>query len=226
MPSIARQLLLVLLALTTSCAFEGSYAGTRFKCPTGECPAGFQCVAAVCQPSGASDAGPADAAPVSDAAPGSHAAIGPDAALTVCQRAALAAPSDRCSQAIALPGASSATGVTVYGDTTGYASDLAPTIPATCSGAFESGPDAVYTVSITAGQRITATLTTEGWDGALYILSACNSSATCVKGANSIGTGSEMVSVVPASAGTYHVVVDATAATSAGCYTLDVKVGP
>lgn len=225
MPSIARQLLLVLLALTTSCAFEGSYAGTSFKCPTGECPTGFQCVAAVCQPTSASDAGPADAAPP-DGAPATDASSGPDAALTVCQRAALAAPSDRCSQAIALPGASSASGVTVYGDSTGYTNDLAPTIPATCSGAFESGPDALYTVTTTAGQRITATLTTEGWDGALYILAACSSSATCVKGANSIGTGSEMVSVVPPSAGTYHIVVDATAATSAGCYTLDVKVGP
>src|SRR5689334_20012757 len=186
--------------LVGACAFtEGSYAGTSFQCPGPDdhCPPGFRCESSRCvaETDGNPTAdGPTTDAPASDAT--TDATVAADAPLTICERAALAANADRCPSAATPPG-------TIYGTTAGYANDLAPQIIATCTGALENGPDAIYRVDVAAGKRLTATLTPDGWDGAVYILTGCNSAATCSDGSNTTGTGNETATVTATAATTY-----------------------
>lgn len=54
---------LSLMALLASCSIDSSYDGTRYRCPDGECPTGYFCVAGECRTE-LPDAGPMVDAPV------------------------------------------------------------------------------------------------------------------------------------------------------------------
>jgi hypothetical protein len=181
------------------------------------------------------DAAPvaADAAPgMPDAPPPAPDAAAPDAApmsdagtITVCAEAALLADNDACAAAIDLTAAATMPGgVTTYGDTTGYADDLEP--PSACTGGFvQDGPDAMYTLTATAGQTLTAVMTPVGYDGSIYLVSKCNDATSCVAGVDDGFTGGAETLVYPVpSTGSYTLVVDAFTSMLAGCYTLHVKL--
>jgi hypothetical protein len=220
-----RQLCWALILVGGGCTFDEDYGGTAFQCspPENRCPAGQECVGGRCVVPGAPDAAPADAPPDA-AADGSS----PDAALGVCELAAMAPDNDGCVAAREILGAGAPGGVTVYGDTRGYVNDIAPTVPVSCSGNPENGPDAIYEIAATSGQTITATVSPEAYDVGVYILDACASGAMCLDGANMIGTGSEVATATVSATKTYFIVVDANAAAnpSAGCFALHVTLTP
>lgn len=205
----------IALALA-ACGLSPDYDGTSFRCPptARRCPDGYTCVADRCVPL-AADAPPGPDAP-------------PDAPVDVCARAAVAPDNDRCADAIDITGAASApAGATLYGDTTGYAADLNPAIIATCTGAPTPGPDAIYRLDAAAGATVELELTPVDWDGAIYLLDACTTSATCLGGHDDLAVGTiETRSISIATAGTYYVIVDSrlTNATGRGCFTLRVRL--
>lgn len=202
-----RRSIALALALAAACGFDADYGGTMLRCPPGAptCPAGFTCVAEVCTPTGASDGG-VDA--------------------SACALAALAPDNDTCATAIDLTAAALAPGgATAYGDTTGYAADLAPATLPGCTETVEPGPDAVYRLTLAAGDDVTIALAPSSHDAGFYLIDACSLTATCVGGADSPGAGGqEQRTLTVASAGTYYLVVDASTASAAGCYTLTVAI--
>ena len=180
-------------------------------------------------PPGSPDARPAvDAAPgAPDAPPAPDAPAGtPDAGGgSVCGMAAAAPDNDTCAAAIDVTtAAGGAGGATVYGDTTGYVDDLIPPTPG-CIGYEMDGPDAIYAVQATAGRTLRATVTPEGWDVGVYILSTCSDAATCTVGADVGFSGdAETVDYVVPTTATYYVVVDGWATSAYGCFTLNVSI--
>ena len=140
------------LAASAGCGFDADYTGATVTCAEVDprCPDGYQCVAGTCRTT---------APPAIDAA-------GPDA--SVCELAAQQPDNDRCAAAIDV--AVAATEVERYGDTAGYANDLAPSVLPGCTGSPEPGPDAVYRLALTAGDTLHAELRTTGHDGAIYLL--------------------------------------------------------
>ena len=118
--------------------------------------------------------------------------------------------------------AASAAGFTFNGDTTGLGNDIQPV--GTCTGFTNDGPDAVFIVTATAGQTITASITTT-WDGAVEVIQACTFAATCLAGTDDIaGGGTETVTTTVSTTGTYYVIADSWDAGDYGPYTLTVKV--
>lgn len=217
-------ILSLVLAVLAACALDVDHRGTHYLCPDERCPAGFHCVGGVCVEEDAGGPGPVDAGAGADASP-IDAPPGIDAPLTICELAALASDNDRCVEAIDVTAAALAGGTTVYGDTTSYADNLDPAIPATCTGSPESGPDAIYQLAVQAGDQVHVDLTPEDWNGALYVLDDCASSATCLDGSDGLGVGTqESLDVTPTVAGTLYLVVDSSATSSAGCFVLDVQV--
>lgn len=205
----ARQPWLVAAALATAagCGFDADYAGATITCADVDprCPDGYQCMAGTCRTT---------APPAIDAA-------GPDA--SVCALAAQQPDNDRCAAAIDV--AVTAAEVERYGDTTGYANDLAPSVLPGCAGSPEPGPDAVYRLTLTAGDTLHAELRTTGHDGALYLLDGCSLTATCRGGADALGAGAlDQATIAITTTGTYYLVVDASSATAAGCYALRLSV--
>lgn len=201
--------LLVAVAATSGCDFDVDYDGTRLRCSAAapDCPAGFRCVADVCTPSAEVDAGG-----------------GPDA--SVCQLAAQASANDRCAAALDLTAAALAAGGTIaYGDTTGYAGDLAPTTLPGCTGSVAPGPDAIYRVTLAAGDALALSLAPQAHDGAVYLLDGCSLTAACRGGADALGVGAiDATTIAITTSGTYYLVVDASAAGAAGCYALAVAI--
>ena len=200
---------LALLA-ASACRISTNFDDTVFTCPgQSACPDGLLCVDEICVV-------PADAGG-GDGDGGS-----PDAALTVCERAAQADNNDGCNVAIDLTTAAlAAGGTTAYGDTTGYAGDLSPSTLAGCTGSAEPGPDAVYEIDALAGDMLHASLTTEGWNGAIYLLDGCSTSAACLGGSDELA-GIEEADIVIDAADLLYLIVDSTGA--AGCYTLEVEL--
>lgn len=212
---------LALAALTlAACGFEADYGGADLRCPDGRCPDGFTCSAdARCVRAGDdADGAPPDGPP--DAG-------GPDAPLGVCDKAALAPDNDGCGAAIDLTAAARAAGgATVHGDTTGYGNDVAAGLP-TCTGILEKGPDAIYKLTGAAGAHLVASVAPEAWNVGLVLLDGCASGATCLDGADALGTGAESVEADLTGAGPYYLVVDSFDTTAAGCFTLSVTLtGP
>lgn len=207
---MARPPLLAAIAFIAACSFDGSYDGAMVRCAAEEprCPAGFTCEADLCTASPA----PVDAQP------------GPDA--SVCELAAAAPDNDRCAAAIDLTAAAlAAGGTTVYGDTTGYAADVAPSTLPGCTGSVEPGPDALYRLTLAAGDRVELTLAPVAHDGAVYVLDGCSLTANCKGGADALGAGAiDHATVTIAVAGTYYVAVDASTTTAAGCYALTASI--
>jgi hypothetical protein len=113
---------------------------------------------------------------------------------------------------------------TTYGDTTGYSNDHTPAVSDSCTARTTDGPDAVYEVAANVGETITATMTPEGWDGALYIVQPC-STYVCLAGSDEPTPGwSEAVQLVTELAGPFYVIVDGATAADSGCFTLVVHV--
>lgn len=211
--------MLVLAALAvaatglTACSFDADYRGTTLLCPPSapRCPDGYTCVNQVCTTGAATDAasdGDADAADASSTDAGT------------CDLATIEGTRDTCGQARDLTAAATAAGgTTVFGNTTGYASDLTPSTLPDCTTSPEPGPDGIWRATLTTGQTLSVTFSPEGWSGDVYIINACTPTATCVEG----GAMFTPVTVSPP-AGTYYIVVDSRMAGVAGCYSLDVAI--
>jgi len=159
-----------------------------------------------------------DATPIPDAAPGT-----PDA--TPTPDAGPAAAPDTCAMAYDLTAAAMQPGgTTITGDNTGYANDTQPS--STCTGYIPDGPDAIYTVTVSAGHTITATVTPVAWDASIFISSNCVFAAACLIGADDspLPGGYETVQLAVPSTGTYYVVVESWDPGDYGPYTLDLQV--
>lgn len=153
--------------------------------------------------------GPASAV---DAAPPIDAAIPVDAPIL--------GPPDTCGQARDITaGALAAGGITLTGDTTGYANDIQP--PNNCTGFDADGPDAIYSVDVTAGQVITATLTTT-WDSSIELTSTCTLAASCLIGQDD--GEPETVAYTATAAATLYAIVDSWSPAAFGAYTLNVRI--
>lgn len=228
---------LVLAALLGACSFEADYGGSRYRCggDAGGCPPGFACTAGgYCEVPGSADA-QLDAAPGGDADPDQ-----PDAApVDVCDEAAAAPPADTCADAETrdlTADAKRTGGTVVYGDTTGYANTLqAGASNAKCIGVITTGSDAIYTVSLAANETLTATLRTEGWDSALYLVPACSNATTgCATGddedfdTDTMTQPLEQILHGVTEPATFYLVVDSQLIDSmdysTGCFTLEVSI--
>lgn len=200
-------LVAVAAAGLTGCSFDADYGGTNLRCPASSprCPDGYTCVNQVCTMGGDDDGGATD---------------GSNADASSCQLATGEGTRDTCGQARDLtPDATQPGGTTVYGNTTGYASDLTPSTLPDCTTSPEPGPDAIWRVTLTAGQSLTVTLRPDGWNGDVYVVDACTATADCVGG----GAMFAPVTVMPA-AGSYYIVVDSRSAGVSGCFALDVTI--
>lgn len=204
MPRDVRQTPCVLVALFLgACRFDADYGGTELRCPpeSPACPDGYACVAEVCVTGGGTDA------PATDA--------------SACELAAQAPDNDLCGAAIDLTAAALAAGGTIaYGDTTGYVNNLTPSSLPGCTGEPQPGPDALYRMTLAAGDTVTLTLSPEGWTGAVYLIDACTSTAGCEGGAAAFS----QASIAITAPGTYYVVVDAPASSAAGCFALAAAI--
>jgi hypothetical protein len=126
---------------------------------------------------------------------------------------------DTCADVYRVPAA----GGTFMGTTAGYAADVGTTVTTgSCTGWAQVGADAIYAVTLAAGQRLVASLNAS-WDGALYLVSNCSQAAsTCVAGQDN--GNPEDLDFTAAAAGTYFLVVDSwrAGATYVGNYTLSI----
>ena len=156
---------------------------------------------------------PPDATPLPDAVP-----------LSTCEAADLMPDNDDCANAIDLTGSVGAGGAVVHGNTDSYVDTLEP--PTSCtSGWGEDGRDAIYRVDAAVGQTITAVVTPEGYDAAIYILVDCNNPDTCVAGLDTGGDDdSETIEHTAVADTSYYVAVDAWRDSEHGCFTLRVTV--
>ncbi len=111
-------------------------------------------------------------------------------------------------------------GATITGDLTGYHNDVQPA--QACTGFVNDGPDAIYEVTVAAGKTLTATLTPQGWDGAVEIVQPCTLMPICLAGSD--GASPEVATYVASASATLYVVVDSFDATAFGAYTLNVRV--
>jgi hypothetical protein len=183
------------------------FDGTDFLCSEDEpdCPPGQRCSGeGMCVD--LVDAGAADDAPGGDAAD-------------------LCAPADNdaCGDAIDVTDQALA-GVTLRGDTTGYANDLSPSILPGCTESPEPGPDAIYSIAGLAGDQLQVTLTPDGWNSAVYLIDGCSGTAACLGGDDAPGTGIEEATIAIGAADTYYLIVDSSAAAGAGCYELELTL--
>jgi hypothetical protein len=89
-----------------------------------------------------------------------------------------------------------------------------------------AGPNVVYSVTIPAGQMLTATLSPVGYDGALYVVNTC-SDMTCLAGADNFEVGgTDTVSVANSSgaAESVFVVVGSWSSSAWGTFTLALQL--
>lgn len=129
-------------------------------------------------------------------------------------------PPDTCAQAQNITaGAMGATGITVAGNTTGYANDIQP--PNNCSGFIADGPDAIYAITVTAGNVITASLTAT-WDSSIELTSNCTLMAACLTGQDD--GDPETLTYTATAAATLYVIVDSWDVGAFGAYSLNVKI--
>jgi hypothetical protein len=134
-----------------------------------------------------------------------------------------AAP-DTCGQAQDITaGAMMANGITVTGNTTGYADDV--NLPNTCTIYSTDGPDAIYAVTVNAGAVITAVATPTAWDVSLELIQPCALTGPCLVGRDDgFGGDPETITYTATQQGTYFVVVDGYNPGVAGPYSLNVRV--
>jgi hypothetical protein len=233
---------LVLVALLGACSFEADYGGSRYRCAgdAGGCPPGFMCMASgYCVVPGSVDAAPGDL----DAGPDGIDADPdqPDAAsVDVCTEAAAAPAADTCADGDArdlTDAARQPGGFVVYGDTTEHGNTLqSPSSGCGAIGVITTGNDAIYTVELAVGERLSARLFTEGWDSVLYLAPSCSNSSTACAAADDApfddnGTMTQAVEEIvhtAGEAGTLYLVVDSKRIDSndysVGCFTLEVAI--
>ena len=220
-----------------ACSLHEDYSQTSYRCSDGRCPPGMVCQSGRCgvvgTPGPGRDAALVDApqvgavdAPRPDAAPLDAPRAG-DGPIDLCARGQDGAAADTCGSAVDLGAAARAPGgVTVYGDTTAGADNLSPAIIVGCTGSPESGHDAFYRLDLAAGERVRATLSTGGWDGALYLLRGCTTTSPCLGGSDALGTDApEQIDLVVTMAGVHYLVVDANVRATYGCYALALRLG-
>lgn len=111
-------------------------------------------------------------------------------------------------------------GATITADLTGYHNDVQP--PQACTGFVNDGPDAIYEVTVAPGKTLTATLTPQGWDGAVEIVQPCTLMPICLAGSD--GASPEVATYLAPAAATLYVVVDSFDPTAFGAYTLNIRV--
>jgi hypothetical protein len=181
---------------------------------------------ALAPPDAERPATPLDAAPTPDAATAApDATPPPDAvALSTCEAAALMPDNDACGDAIDLTSLMTAGAVVVHGDTSGYADTTEP--PTSCtSGWSQDGPDAVYRIDASVGDRIDVTLVPEGFDGSIYLLMDCANPGSCLAGTDAgSGTAVETLSHTAVADAPHYLVVDSYRAGEDGCFTLTISV--
>ena len=166
-----------------------------------------------------------DAAPEPDAPPHIDAPPGTPDASPPPPDASSAVDPDTCAMANDLTAAASGPGgASVTGDTTGYANDTQPA--SSCTGYTPDGPDAIYAVTATAGQTITAMVTPDLWDASIFIATTCQLDAACVIGADDspFPGDYELVEYAVPTAGTYFIVVESWDPGDYGPYQLDVTL--
>ncbi len=79
---------------------------------------------------------------------------------------------------------------TVQGTTSGMVDHYDPGAGGCAGSSALAGPDRVYAATLAYGERLTATLTPQGWDGGLYMITDCGDvGGSCLAGENSGGTG-------------------------------------
>jgi len=211
-----------LSAALAACIFSPSYEGTRYRCPDGECPDGFECVKEICEPLGR-DASSEDAPEQADAAADAPVDAVPGVDANSCELAAEQPHNDACAQAILL-----ASVQTIHGDTRDHANLHNPGPTGSCTTTTTIGYDAVYEVAANPGQEITVTMTPDGWDGQVYLVDECSSFTSCLAGSEHLGAGipEDFTHVATSGAdGTdYFIVVDGATLPQSGCFTLAVEV--
>jgi len=127
---------------------------------------------------------------------------------------------DTCAQGQNITtGALAAGGITVMGNTTGYANDIQPAN--NCSGFIADGPDAIYVINVTAGQVITGTLSSTH-DSSIELTSNCTLAATCLVGQDN--GDPETFTHTATAAATLYVIVDSWDPGAFGAYTLNVRI--
>ncbi len=116
------------------------------------------------------------------------------------------------------------TGGTFTGNLDEFADDYNPTTSG-CTGFSASGGDAVYEVTGTAGDVVTATLTST-FDSSLYAVTDCaDIVGTCVAGSDGIGSSAtETIKFVLRDTNPVNIIVDGFSSVASGTYTLDVTV--
>jgi len=126
-------------------------------------------------------------------------------------------PNDGCGGAlpVAIPS-------TTAGDTTWARDDLSFDLVESCTGYFTLGNDLFYSVSLGAGESLTARLQPgEGFDPALYLIRSCGA-PQCLVGSDRPGAGvEEEIDFTATQAGDYLLVVDG--AKGGGTFTLEVE---
>ncbi len=126
-------------------------------------------------------------------------------------------PNDRCMGALDV-----GRGGTFTGNTRGASNDYDPGAGG-CTTYAETSNDVTYRVSLVAGERLSASLTTT-WDSALYVVSDCASVATtCVAGSDR--GNPETIDLTATAPGTYFLVVDGYGRAS-GDFSLNVTISP
>jgi hypothetical protein len=132
---------------------------------------------------------------------------------------------DACDSAYVVPTG----GGTFAGTTQGFAADLGTGVSSgSCTGFTQSGADAVYEVSVPAGDTLTANLSAT-WDSALYLVSSCASSGTtCLAGQDNGNPETVTYTNNGGSSATYYLVVDSWRLSDTtvreGNYTLEITV--
>ena len=108
------------------------------------------------------------------------------------------------------------------------ASNTVGSIPAGCSNyTTVAGPDEIYLFTTGAGASVGVSLdaTTATYDPAIYILSTCGTSSTCVVGADAtLAGGIETIAAQSFAPGTYGLYVDSFYSTAAGSGAYDLSV--
>jgi len=124
---------------------------------------------------------------------------------------------DVCATAIEIPCGP----FTISGTTYGAIGDYTVASSACTGYSQAAGPDVVYYIDMNAGDIFNVTMTTGGWDDAIYLVKDCGNMASCVAGDDAYPDGSTFTYTVPAGgAGRYYLIVDGYGSYSYGNFTI------
>jgi len=130
---------------------------------------------------------------------------------------------DVCSGAIDIPRCSAGS---LNGDTYLYVNNYDPGSGGCASGYSEAGKDAVYKMSLVAGDVVDLTYTQLSWDTSFYIVTDCaNVAGSCVAGADDTFTGEpEVIHYVAGGTGVYYLILDSYGTGSGGPWIMDFSI--